>query len=184
MIKHIALLLTLTFAAPAAAENKFFVGTTETLHKIRAVADIVRYEIGSPYANPPSGPGVYCLGFGGTWYCGNMDPACYAPPYTTSCGTIPMFGGLFMVPIGHAWGPLTGNASAGLPGPFDFMELPESTIAAYEGMARTVDGDEVTIPAGLYFDELPLLAQLAIIEHVCTGAAAEKCTAGVIYCCE
>jgi hypothetical protein len=184
MLKYIALILALAVAAPAAAENKFFVGTTTELHEYRAVADVVRYEIGSPYASPPSGPGVYCLGFWGMWFCGDMLESCYEPPYTTSCGTVPMFGGAWQAPIGHAWGPATGGASAGLPGPLDYMELSESTIAAYEGQTREIDGEEITVPMGQTFEELPVPAQAAIITHVCTGQAAAKCAAGVLYCCE
>jgi hypothetical protein len=183
-IAFIVLIIALSAIGSAQAESKFFTGTTEELHKIRAVADTIRNETGSPYASPPSGPGVYCLGFWGTWWCGDMLEACYAPPYTTSCGTVPMFGGVFQVPIGHAWGPSTGAASAGLPGPLDYMEMSPGQIAAYEGQTRTVDGDEVTVPNGVTFDELPVPAQNAIISHVCTGQAAEKCQAGVIYCCE
>ena len=87
------------------------------------------------------------------------------------------------VPIGHAWGPHTGLASAGLPGVLDFMELPEASIAAYEGQTRTIDGNEVTVPQGMTFAQLPVPAQLAIWTHVCEGQAAARCQAGVLYCC-
>lgn len=171
-------------ASGASAQNKFFVGTTTELKEIRAVADAIRYETGSPYASPPSGPGVYCLGFWGQWYCSPMQASCWAPPYTGSCGSVAMFGGMIQVPIGHAWGPATGEFTAGLPGPLDFVELSPATIAAYEGQTRTIDGEEVTVPMGQTFEELPVPAQNAIIEHVCSGAAAERCQAGVLYCCD
>lgn len=185
MIKYIvAVLLLLSLADTAEAQNKFFVGTTTELKEIRAVADAIRYETGSPYANPPSGPGVYCFGFLGQWYCSPMQASCWAPPYTGSCGDVSMFGGMIQVPIGHAWGTHTGEFTAGLPGPNDFVELAPSTIAAYEGQTRTIDGKEVTVPQGRTFEELPTPAQNAIIAHVCTGPAGEKCNAGVLYCCD
>lgn len=187
-MKHFVLLATLLatlfYGSSAEAQNKFFTGTTTELHRIRAVADVVRNETGSPYASPPAGPGVYCLGFWGLWFCGDMLETCYEPPYTTSCGTVPMFGGVFQAAIGHAWGPATGLASAGLPGPNDFMEMSPGQIAAYEGQTRTINGSPVTVPQGVTFDELPVPAQNAIINHVCSGAAAERCQAGVLYCCD
>lgn len=178
----LAVALVLGIANSASAQNKFFVGTTTELKEIRAVADAIRYENGSPFAVPPSGPGVYCFGFRGQWYCAPMLASCWAPPYTGSCGAVPF--GHMQVEIGHAWGPHTGEFTAGLPGPLDFVELTPATIAAYEGQTRTIDGKQVTVPAGMTFEELPVPAQNAIIEHVCTGQAAEKCQAGVLYCCE
>jgi hypothetical protein len=157
-----------------AQEKKFFVGSTTELLEIRAVADNVRSDnLG----------GQYCLGFLG-WWCGTIDAACWAPPYTGSCGTVPIFWGLFSVQIGHVWGPATGDATAGGPGQFDFFELPEAPLATYIGQTRTIDGGQVTIPQMMTFAELPQAAQNAIIAHVCTGAAAEHCQAGVLYCCE
>jgi hypothetical protein len=187
MTKYLAAMLVTAIAlgiSSAHAQNKFFVGTTTELKEFRAVADAIRYENGSPYANPPSGPGVYCLGFWGQWYCSPMQASCWAPPYTGSCGAVSMFGGAIQVPIGHAWGPHTGEFTAGLPGPLDFVEVSPAAIAAYEGQTRTIDGDEVTVPMGVTFDELPVPAQNAIVEHVCTGHAEARCQAGVLYCCE
>jgi hypothetical protein len=177
-MRHLIFALVLLAASGASAQPKFFVGTTAELHRIRAVADMIRHENGGG-----GGPGVYCLYFLGAW-CAPMDASCFAPPYTGSCGSIPVFGGMMQAPISHAWGPLTGTATAGLPGPNDFFELEEAAVSQYIGQMRMIDGQEVAIPPMMTFEELPQPAQNAIVEHVCTGAAAEHCQAGVLYCCE